>query len=368
MASVVQTITTSMPSTSFTAAPEAVQKWLRQEDWEALTRAWQEAEAQAIAWVEASDGEQAKMELLQEASQASLQSTSVQSLPPLSQVSSKTRRRRRPKWNEDFHLLGLDRRRPPPLRRYFDKLPSETTLPRDLHGEGSQRKTLPERGGGASFQVAEHLKARKSWVQTHHQTVSPDNEALHPHLRSYFDRRGLESCYREKPMVDQSTKKLRPRTPQRPTTRERLLKFSQSEPSLTQDSRWDVHLDVHWGARCQRYGTDEIKVKPLVVDGNVEKIPWVTDHHCSVSHDNDGLNPMLRHYFDADGLESSFRNRGMQYGREGKARGPWARLIAGIDDSRGSKSQKSRKGIDSGSSGYDSARSSLIDKLSHSSL
>merc|ERR1711904_706909 len=40
------------------------------------------------------------------------------------------------------------------------------------------------------------------------------------------------------------------------------------------------------------------------------EIPWVADHNIAESVDNGGLHPKLRHYFDRDGLPSSFKNRG----------------------------------------------------------
>lgn len=110
---------------------------------------------------------------------------------------------------------------------------------------------------------------------------------------------------------------------------------------------------VHWGARCQMLNTADYKVKQK--KGMEQPIPWVTDHNVSVATDNVILNPMLRHYFDADGLESSFRNRGMHYGRAPRA-------IFGTVPGKNRKSS-----LDSSSS-WDSIRSSLLDQLSYKSL
>lgn len=114
---------------------------------------------------------------------------------------------------------------------------------------------------------------------------------------------------------------------------------------------------VHWGARCQMLNTADYKVKPKRVNGIMteQTIPWVTDHNVSVATDNTILNPMLRHYFDCDGLESSFRNRGMHYGRKPRA------IFGAVPG-------KNRKESLDSSSSWDSIRSSLLDQLSYKSL
>jgi len=355
------------PGASLPAAPEAVQKWLRQEDWEALTSAWQEAESQAILWAEGSDSEEVRREaLLQEASQGSFRPhASMGSLPALSQTSSK-KGRRRPKWNEDFHLLGQDSRRPPSLRRYFDRLPGENSVPRGMRQDVKPKPGMMEGRSGCA--PPEHLKARMPWVDSFWQTPSVDNDNLHPHLRHFFDRRGLESSYRQRPWVDATTKRMRPRTGQRPTTREKIMRYrSISEGSLgqgsvmsTQSSNHDEEEQigvegrhtggVNWGARCRDLGTDAYKIKQ---NGVTQKVPWVLDHHVSVATDNVILNPTLRHYFDVDGLESSFRNRGMHYGRQIRL----PRCMEGIKPKPAETD-----------SGWGSVHSSLLDKLSYTSL
>lgn len=311
-------------------------------------------------------------ELWQEANSASFQnSVSVGSLPPLSQTSSQMRKSKqqkpqRVKWDEGFNLLGSDHRKPTALRRYFDEIPGENTIPKGYRGDGDHTSL------GKAFKAPAHLQARRPWVETHEQTVSGDNEALHPHLRSYFDRRGLESCYRQRPNVDATTKRMRPRTPQRPTTREKILRFrSLSEPSLQDSSVMSGgssgqeeelgaegrhHGGINWGARCLMTGTDDFKVNMKGADGEPQKLPWVTDHQVTVCTDNVILNPMLRHYFDKDGLESSFRNRGMHYGRKPKP-------IMGVTPGK-----KKRRGSMDTSSSWDSVRSSLLDNLSYTSL
>jgi hypothetical protein len=365
-------MSSAVPDPSLPHAPESVQKWLRQEDWEALTKAWQEAEAQAIAWADASDNEEARMEeLYQEASHVCLQpSVSTTSLPPLSRP-GKQKRRKTKQWDEQFGLMGKDTGKPPALRRYFDATPSET---RGARGSDSNL------GKAKPFKLPEHLASRRNWVDTHHQTVSPDNEALHPHLRSYFDRRGLESCYRQRPHVNATTKLFPPRTPQRPSTREKIMRFrtSLSEPSLASgsimsNSNQSEGMEeesrgvegrhtggVNWGERCQMLGTADYKVKTkdrAKGSASPQKIPWVKDHHVSVALDNTILNPMLRHYFDADGLESSFRNRGQHYGRP-------PRDAIGLElHNMSLRSNKKNGGADAFSaSGYDSVRSDLLEQ------
>lgn len=113
---------------------------------------------------------------------------------------------------------------------------------------------------------------------------------------------------------------------------------------------------IHWGARCQMYNTDAYKIKPKKVNGVLQKVntPWVKDHHVCVAFDNNGLHPTLRHYFDQDGIESSFRNRGMHYGRKPKA-------LQGLESPEKKLSDESR-------SSWGSIPSSLLDKLSYSSL
>lgn len=356
-----------VPDPSLPPAPEAVQKWLRKEDWEALTKAWQEAETQAILWAEASDSEEARMEeLYQEASQASFRpSASVTSLPPLSNPGMKMRRKKPlRKWDEAFSLMGKDTGKPPSMRRYFDGVPNENTVV-GFHAKGFKADIDPKKKA-KGFAPPEHLKSRRSWVETHEQTVSGDNESLHPHLRSYFDRRGLESCYRQRPHVDAVTPVFKPRTPGRPSTRELLMRWTVSEPSLATGSVMSSQSagiedepggvegrhrgGIHWGPRCQMLGTADFKVKSKHDKAASPVIPWVMDHHVGVAVDNSGLNPMLRHYFDADGLESSFRNRGHHYGRP--PRDEMGRALEAL------RKKRSKMASSSGGSGdYDSVRS-----------
>lgn len=336
------------PSLPPSMVPESVQKWLRREDWEALSKAWEEAEAEAISWVEGADLDGEIWEEEDGSGQLSLASapamlarppaaatpTSSVSLPPL-----RKNRGRRPKWDEEFHLLGKDTRRPVPMRRYFDSLPAETTVPRYLRTEELKVRELrpddPKPTRRSAARSVAPMKDREPWCDLL-TTVSCDNDLLHPHLRHYFDRRGLEASYQNRPRLDKITRRLRPRTPQRPTTREKILKFrSISESTLSQaDGTTSRVLDleeeqedlldiqgrhqggIHWGTRCLFYGPErEVKLQRASPSSPPARVPWVSDHHVSVSTDNEILNPMLRHYFDADGIESSFRNRGMHYGR-----------------------------------------------------
>mmetsp|Transcript_36422 Transcript_36422/g.64799 ORF Transcript_36422/g.64799 Transcript_36422/m.64799 type:complete len:476 (-) Transcript_36422:247-1674(-) len=363
-------------SPTATLPPPNVQSWLKREDWDALTKAWEEAEAKAIAWAEGADIED---EYWEESPVQSPPAHSVSSLPPLSS------KRRRPKWNQDFHLMGQDHRRPQPLRRYFDKLPAENSLPKALRGEDrypkfdyEQRNSplkhhkTPNRKPQYSTLSSTSMQTRRPWAPSHHLSISVDNDQLHPHLRHYFDRRGLEAGYRNRPAVAVVTQTLRPRTPQRPSTREKILKFrSESMPAMMPGAERHTG-SMHWGTRCLMYGPDyKAKPKPSpkksasqsLTRGNVERIPWVSDHHVSVAEDNSILNPMLRHYFDADGLESSFRNRGIHYGR--KARSVWGHLPVPSKPPGATDSRRASSAVSSvGSSMFDgSISSSLLDEL-----
>lgn len=291
--------------------PEAVQRWLRREDWEALSQAWAEAEAKAISWAEG-DYEDLEAEMWQEEhhsrsnSQASTQSPSRK---------KKSQRKRQP-WDEGFHLLGQDSRRPAPMRRYFDDVPGENAEPNKSVRPGMRKKPLEFKGGEDSHGGLNPIPGQ--WNAAWNSSASTDNDGLHPHLRHYFDKRGLEASYKQRPHCDhQWLKGMRPRTPGRPSTRDKLLKWSTSAPELELDEldvKGREKGNIHWGTRCMRYGPDsQTRRSP-----NGEKIPWVYDHNRSETEDNEMMNPVLRHYFDADGIESSFRNRGRHYGRPPK--------------------------------------------------
>lgn len=288
--------------------PESVQKWLRREDWDALSQAFAEAEERAMVWTE--DG-----------TRESVASTSPSSVP---------RRRRRRQWDQDFHLLGQDSRKPPPLRRYFDPVAAEGSPPTQAVRRGMRHLTDQNRGngrplGGSASAGTSPAIHRSEWSNVWGQTASVNNDVLHPYLRHYFDRRGLEASYRQRPHIDhESCRRLRPRTPQRPSVGDLLLRHSTSEPSLASaggtisgstmdklDVKNRVYGSIHWGNRCLMYGPEASVQRSPTGD----KIPWINDHHRNEAEDNELLNPMLRHYFDADGIESSFRNRGRHYGR-----------------------------------------------------
>jgi hypothetical protein len=109
------------------------------------------------------------------------------------------------------------------------------------------------------------------------------------------------------------------------------MKFSASDPSLTTQSLSSamkgsrevlapdpldvenrVFGNVRWNTRTLFFGQSK-KVGRDKSTG--EKVPWVSDHHITETMDNHLMNPMNRHYFDKDGIESSFRNRGRHHGR-----------------------------------------------------
>lgn len=158
---------------------------------------------------------------------------------------------------------------------------------------------------------------------------------------------------------------------------------STSEPSLGQGSVMSADDEeekigvefrhtggISWGARCQMTGTTKPKAPPVKhpVTGEIKKIPWVMDHHSSVTSDNEILHPALRHYFDIDGVESSFRNRGICDGRPFR----FPRAIFG-ELSEQEKAdvmagRPRRKPSVNSSTSWDSIHSSLLEKLSFSSL
>lgn len=309
--------------------PDVVQQWLRREDWEALRGAWAAAEAQAIAWEEGEledpledmfddDFDESWPDVDLSSSPASTAS------PTFSSSETRPTKSRRKPWNEDFHLIGQDSRKPAPLRRYFDSVPSETSPKMESVRPGMRPKAGLLRGDDEFGPDS----PSERWDSTFWASASTDNDGLHPHLRHYFDRRGLEASYRMRPHCDHKwLQALPPRTPGRPSSREMLLRGSSSEPALGSgtslarrgsDDKLDVKArgvgSIHWGQRCLIHGPNG-NVKR---GHNGEKIPWVSDHSVTETDDNEIMNPMLRHYFDADGIESSFRNRGRHYGRPTK--------------------------------------------------
>jgi hypothetical protein len=298
--------------------PEQVRKWLRQEDWQALSKAWEEAEAQAISWAE---GEGEEDDDAWEEQQESVAWSS--SLLPTSSITSSSlqRSRRRKPWDKEFYLVGNDHRYPVPLRRYFDPVPSENSLPKQATRPGLKPPPVDPRAPDLKMPPA--FKARHEWDHTHTSMASTDNVRLHPLNRHYFDRRGAEASYRARPHVDHATLRAqKPRTPGRPSTRERMMRYCASEPSMsTQTVEEEPEVDakargygnLNWGNRCLLHGQD-FKAKIRANSG--DRIPWVHDHQVSVNLDNEGLHPTLRHYFDGDGIETSFRTRGHHFGRK----------------------------------------------------
>lgn len=313
--------------------PAVVQQWLRREDWEALSNAWAVAEAQAIAWEEGElddsaedlfddDFDESWRDVDVGASQSILSRASTAS-PTLSSSEARPSKSQRKPWNEDFHLIGQDSRKPAPLRRYFDSLPSETSPKREPVRPGLRPQAGMMRAEDASGPDTQ----TEPWNHAFGSMASTDNDGLHPHLRHYFDRRGIESTYKMRPHCDHKWLQALPaRTPGRPSTREKLLRLSSSEPALGgsllthkgSDDKLDVKArgvgSIPWGQRCLLFGPNgNVKRGPVG-----EKIPWVSDHGIIETDDNEILHPMLRHYFDAEGIESCFRNRGRHYGRPTK--------------------------------------------------
>lgn len=320
--------------------PDEVKRKLRKEDWEAMANAWDAAEADAQAW----------------ALFGTSTSDSFYSGGSLEKQVRTKRKKRRPTWNQEFSMLGQDTGRPPPLRRYFDSTPNEASMPKQpLRGDVAklfrtmsmgqdqsifsiQHPSCPPGIEEATFRrttrtvSGDNLEERKKgWSSTHYLTCSVDNPGVHPHFRHYFDTRGLESSYRQRPEVDKGMPKLPSRTShERPSTREKILRHYSSEaaahlvasldgpkvkPATANEGEVDAGTrgagNIHWGRRCLMHGPD--KDTRQAADGS--KIPWVSDHHTREAEDNPILNPLLRHYFNSDGLESSFRARGRHYGR-----------------------------------------------------
>eukprot|EP00927_Polykrikos_kofoidii_P067723 TRINITY_DN63169_c0_g1_i1.p1 TRINITY_DN63169_c0_g1~~TRINITY_DN63169_c0_g1_i1.p1 ORF type:complete len:508 (-),score=41.20 TRINITY_DN63169_c0_g1_i1:163-1686(-) len=299
--------------------PEEVKQWMSPEDWTRLSTAWEQAEAEAFAWAEECDDDLWNDDAV---------------------VPQRKPKQRRPAWDQNFSQVGSDARRLPPLRRYFDSLPSETSMPKqavrrdiakllpnhyrpDIYSiqHPSFAPDVSEATARRLSRTSDSLEVmmeerERGWVSTFHMDVSVDNDKLHPHLRHLFDRRGFEASYRTRPELDKVTPVLRPRTPGRPSTREKIMRHSASVPaSSSTEPVIDASLrgegTIHWGRRCLTFGPD-----PSTRSGHDNsKIPWVSDHHRSESEDNELLNPLFRHYFDKSGIESSFRMRGRHYGR-----------------------------------------------------
>eukprot|EP00440_Ansanella_granifera_P019365 gb/GFBE01021037.1/.p1 GENE.gb/GFBE01021037.1/~~gb/GFBE01021037.1/.p1 ORF type:complete len:390 (+),score=53.62 gb/GFBE01021037.1/:1-1170(+) len=341
--------------------PEAVRKWLRPADWEALSAAWAEAESHAMQWSESEidgldDGFWDQEQAMQ--MQAMGSPSWQQGMGYTQEMARKRRPRKRPDWDQDFNLLGSDSRKPAPLRRYFDEIPAETAPPKEAIRPGMRPKNVDYRH--VEDDRFEALLYGRGWLGSHEQCASVDNDGLHPHLRHYFDQRGIESTYRQRPHIDHPWDQMRkPRTPERPPDRElhrKILARGCGSTATLPDPN-EPPKAIHWGTRCLRYGPD-----PKVRQGQGgEKIPWVYDHNRLESEDNTVMNPLLRHYFDADGIESSFRNRGRQYGRAVKS-------VFGREFSKPGKPKPvSMTSIGNASTAIGSATSSLTLQASQSS-
>jgi len=357
------TLSAPTPTLPF-SMPDAVKSWVKREDWEALSRAWAAAEAQAIAWAEGEgddleEDDDDVWDIDSEIS-TSLYTSDIVTTTITSSGIGRRRRPRRPKWDEDFSLVGIDSRKPPPLRRYFDSVPAEISPPvQAVRRELRPKPALPFR---SSVDDEAPTDGREPWMEAWGSTASTDNDGLHPHLRHYFGNRGMEASYRQRPHIDcKWLQEMKPRTPGRPSTKEKLERWrSASEPALSSASpgkgkKEKVVIDagtrglgsIHWGNRCLMYGPDgQVKTGP-----NGEQIPWVYDHHVSETEDNEIMHPLLRHYFDRDGVESSFRNRGRHYGRDKKLCFGLPSLPQSLPSPQGSPQNKRQPSIRSASQG-----------------
>ncbi|CAK9056748.1 unnamed protein product [Durusdinium trenchii] len=272
--------------------PEEVQQMLQPGDWEALERAW------SHDWQ--------GMETAGFPCGSYLAETSGQ------WPEEKKKKKQRPKWDESWSLIGSDSRRPAPQRRYFDAVPAEIRAPVEPVRPDMKKKEVNPR-----FEEDDRFEALlygTGWLDCWSQTGSSDNDSLHPLLRHYFDHRGIESSYRQRPTADHPwLQTIPPRTPQRPSARtlkKKIINRATMAPKPPDPGA--PAKSIPWGVRCLRYGGD---FKAHHYLPKTHKIPWVYDHNRSESEDNPAMNPLLRHYFDADGIESSFRNRGRQFGR-----------------------------------------------------
>mmetsp|Transcript_77981 Transcript_77981/g.253000 ORF Transcript_77981/g.253000 Transcript_77981/m.253000 type:complete len:427 (+) Transcript_77981:166-1446(+) len=310
--------------------PESVRKWLRDEDWNALKKAWSDAESRAMSW-EAGDVDDLDPGLWEDesgsgagSSAAAPAAAAARELPNSPVRQHKKKPKGKKPWNDNIAVTS-DHRHPPPMRRYFDEVPGETSPPRKRNlpplqqydSQLSSSSLSPKKNPVMGSQQLGGSSGSEAWIENWSQMASTDNDIMHPHLRHYFDRRGYEASFRQRPTCDSPwNRSMQPRSPRRPTNQELIMRHSQSLPTLgsVEQDPLDVKMrcqgSTRWGRRCLIYGQGK-DAKPQ----GKQKIPWVEDHHLSETEDNTILNPMLRHYFDAEGLEASFRNRGRHYNR-----------------------------------------------------
>lgn len=165
-----------------------------------------------------------------------------------------------------------------------------------------------------SCTTVELADRRPPWVGHWWKQASTDNDAIHPYLRHYFDRRGLETSYRTRPEIDETSPVYQYRTPRHKGFVYKAVTAPPLSIAGSEDDPFDIaHRcsgNIQWRDRCRMFGTD---AKPKLATD--QQIPWVSDHHILESDDNAGLNPIFRHYFEKPGIESSFRNRGRESGR-----------------------------------------------------
>lgn len=155
---------------------------------------------------------------------------------------------------------------------------------------------------------------RPPWVEHWWKSATTDNDALHPYLRHYFDRRGVEASYRTRPEIDETSPVYQYRTPRHVGFRYKAVIAPVNSIAGNADDPLDISNrcsgNIQWKDRCRIFGTEP---KPALSPKT--KIQWVSDHHIMESDDNTMFNPVFRHYFDKIGAESSFRNRGRVSGR-----------------------------------------------------
>lgn len=238
-------------------------------------------------------------------------------------------------WNPRHHTYGFcDSGNPRMRRRYFDEVCNEPSTSKPDHlwefdsevgdqrtargrseSTASHERRTPvqlhvtyvhskpfvcvEKVGDEKKEERRKPERRKPWVDAFWMDCSTDNPIINPLLRHYFDRRGMESSYRTRPLVDKHAPVLPPHSPREPYPQH----SQQAKKGLKEEP------NIHWGNRVLKYGSN-VKVQTLD-----ERIPWVADHTVTETTDNYGLHPKLRHYFDREGLPASFKSRGRHFGR-----------------------------------------------------
>lgn len=162
--------------------PEEVQQLLRPQDWDALAQAWEAAEARTAAWQTLGEG----------LGPGAWQDSDGERFVEAGSPTPVKKKKSRPKWKEDWSLIGSDSRRPAPLRRYFDSVPAEIRPPVEPVRPDMRRvQPNPRFVEDDRFEA---LLYGTGWLDCWGQIGSTDNDALHPHLRHMFDKRGIEDA------------------------------------------------------------------------------------------------------------------------------------------------------------------------------